>query len=86
MKITAETYKELKRLTGIKQADVARKFELDRQVISKDITSSFNIGNSLIHQNAHKYMIMTMANLKIKELQNQIKEIEEFRDKVIKED
>lgn len=73
-----ETFKKLKQLTGFNYANIAEKFGISRQAVEQYTTNT-----STIYKNSNKFIVMTMIDIKIKEYEDKIKELEEFKKEVI---
>lgn len=68
---------ELKRVTGFNGPDIAKEFGITSQWSHEVFRNT-----SMVHVNSQKYMVLTMADKRIKELKNQIEEIEKFKEGV----
>lgn len=72
-----ELFKKLKKLTGYKYSDIARRFGISRQAVDQ-----YSGNSSLVYRNNNKYMIVTMVDMKIEEYEDKIKELEKFKEEV----
>lgn len=70
-------FRKLKELTGFKYTDIARKFNISRQAVDQYIDN-----HSVSYTNNNKFILISMADLKIKEYESKIQVLEQFKKEV----
>lgn len=69
---------KLKEVMGCSYEKIANEFGISKQAVHQ----SFN-NHSVTYQNSNKFMVLKMADIKIKEYQAEIEKLEKFKNEIM---